>query len=46
VDGVPMVSTGPGEPLVLANSTTQPLTGSSNDMTFEAATTRGRLVSP
>jgi hypothetical protein len=37
VGGVPMVSTGPGEPLVLANSTTQPLTGSSDDMTFPKA---------
>jgi hypothetical protein len=34
VDGVPMVSTGPGAPLVLANSTTQPLSGSSDDLSF------------
>jgi hypothetical protein len=34
VDGVPMVSPGPGAALVLANTTTKPLTGSSNDLSF------------
>jgi hypothetical protein len=34
VGGVPMVSTGPGEPLVLASSTSQPLTSTSDDMNF------------
>jgi hypothetical protein len=34
VDGVPMVSPGPGAALVLANTTTKPLTGSSDDLSF------------
>ena len=36
VNGIPMVQTTPGGPLVLANSTRTPLTATSDDLTFPA----------